>query len=1005
MPGGRPARPLFAKKDLRMPLRALALLVLVAIVGAGLWFVLRTGDSPPAPAGSSPPAADTLDQRHEETALQAVAGPPPAATTAPADATQDRTQVAVPTVAAAEAKFTVSGRLVDRTARPRANVEVGLTSWRADPGMDFPMPPDRSEGQPKTTTDANGRFSFAVAAGRAGMVDLGGAELVFGDKEPRFQTLKADTDLGDFTVLAASAVTGTVQDASGAPVPGVKVGASLGMIGFGLQSSSVSDAVGRFRVGKLRSGKHTLRTASGKYLPAVIEVEVAAEHTLTDVLITVQQGQAIAGQVVDDRGLPVADFKVGAKRKESKDGVEVERFTPDEAAVTDAGGWFTLAGLQGESATVRAWGKGHTTAVEQNVAVGTGNLVLHVQRLGSVRGVLRDREGKPIAGSRVTASGGRGGHGDGPMSFGADELDMPFPIGGAAITGPDGTFVVEDVSPGTVTVRARGQKHRPVAKPGVIVQTAMPTERIELVADLGATAVVSVKDDHGRPVAGAEVQVVEQRAPRADVGGGGGGGRARRVAIRDDNGDVQVDDGRGRVFGTARTDAEGLAEIAGLPAGPATVTAGHADLAEAVPANIVLPAAGKVEAALRLRQPGWADLRVTARDASVVAGTKFVVTGPLGSDAASNRDGEVDVSGKARVGPLAAGDYHAELQLAPKARAIGGMMFTGAESNGLRQTRVPFTVVAGQETVVELQKPILTRVHGRVTDAEGPLAGCVVELERAPSSGEGDVGIGLGGNSTRTDGQGEYELTDVEAGRYLLRWGKPAQVVKARLDLDVAANTPELRRDLRQQTGKLRVEVWSKADGEGVEGAEVELVEAGGAAGPPRREQRMMMITMRMDGDGGGESTTMSLGQPRAKTDADGIATIEDVPTGTYELRIRDDKHAEKKLADQVVTEGQLTDAGRVELEQAGRIRGKVLGQDGRPVAMGMVECRRAAGGDPQREPAMGGTFTFNGLAAGRYVLRAQGMEPGQQAFGPEVEVDVVAGRAPTLVDLQMPRQ
>jgi hypothetical protein len=148
------------------------------------------------------------------------------------------------------------------------------------------------------------------------------------------------------------------------------------------------------------------------------------------------------------------------------------------------------------------------------------------------------------------------------------------------------------------------------------------------------------------------------------------------------------------------------------------------------------------------------------------------------------------------------------------------------------------------------------------------------------------------------------------------------------------------------------------------------------------------------------------MGAARAKTDVDGVAEIDDVPPGTYTLRARGSDRVARELKGQVVVEGSTTDCGRIELDVAGRIRGRVVGGDGQQVGMAMVQYRLAGAGAPgagaeEREPAMGGSFTLRGLAPGRYLVRAESLDDG--AIGPEVEVDVAAGRTAGGVELRLP--
>src|SRR5439155_3656728 len=89
-----------------------------------------------------------------------------------------------------------------------------------------------------------------------------------------------------------------------------------------------------------------------------------------------------------------------------------------------------------------------------------------------------------------------------------------------------------------------------------------------------------------------------------------------------------IGDGQRR-FGSGTTDPEGNVEIAGLPAGAATITAAHDALADATPADVVLPVSGIVESRLTLRQPGFAALSVSKPDGGPVAAS-LRVHGPLG---------------------------------------------------------------------------------------------------------------------------------------------------------------------------------------------------------------------------------------------------------------------------------------------------------------------------------------------------------------------------------------
>lgn len=987
--------------------KPLVVVLFLAALALVAWFAFGGGgDTTPEPtggAGVGAPAATGAAER-VDLAANAAAG----ASASPVERTAAPT--ADGAVGGGVTLATVRGRLVDANKAPRAGVPVALDTWKNPEGIEMTfgarLGGERDPKDPTTTTAADGRFQFPLAADRAGILDVPGDELVLAELPPNVSGRKGDQDLGDIVAVPCARLGGIVQDERGAPVAGVKVSASLDGLAFGMSSSTTTDAAGKFTVGKLRSGTWALRTASGSFLPTVEEFTVGVGERRADLVLVVKPGQAISGQVVDDRGLPVAGLKVGSKRKEARGGLDIERFTPDEAAVTDRGGYFTLAGLQGETATVRAFGPGHSAAIARDVPVGTGNLVLRVERLAVVEGLLTGTDGAPLAGSQVVAvpDDGRAGGGR-QVEFTFDEVDG-LPLGGGratAKTAADGTFRIEGVRPGTVAVRAEGDAHRPARVGGVQVLPAGHVKGVRLIADAGASARVLVEDEQGKPVAGATVRV-DPPSPQG-FEPGGNFVRARRVAVESEDGAVVI---AGEMLGSAVTDAQGIATVRGLPAGNVELRAEHPEFAKAGPVPVALPKVGTVEAKLALRTPGFADVRTFGVDGEIAAGCQFRIEGP--GAAGPEEGGRLNTSddkGFAHVGPLEPGEYTAVLVRVAGGTRIGGAVFVmgGADGGAIAASQQRFTVVAGQTANVELRRPQLTKLFGAVTGVDGPAAGCEIALE---AEGGGVPGVpdlsGLGGGrSVTAAADGTYAIDDVEPGRYMLRFGKPGQIVKASLPVEVAG-AREQRQDLVLRTGKVRVQAWSQVLGQPIAGATVELQEATTEAAP-RRQTRMMMVSIGST-DGGDESTTMTMGGPTARTGADGWAEIDGVPAGAYDVRIEHGKHVPAVQKGVAVAEQKTTDCGRVEMGQAGRIRGTVVGADGKPVRMAIVRWHVVGGPDDQEpKSAMGGNFLCDGLAPGRYTLRAQELsfgDGGPGAFGPEVEVDVKPGET-TPCELKTP--
>src|SRR5678816_3007732 len=103
------------------------------------------------------------------------------------------------------------------------------------------------------------------------------------------------------------------------------------------------------------------------------------------------------------------------------------------------------------------------------------------------------------------------------------------------------------------------------------------------------------------------------------------------------------------------------------------------------------------------------------------------------------------------------------------------MVFLGTGSDTIASSTQKFTVVAGETVRVELRRPLLTKVYGVVTGADGPAAGCVVELAEDDRGGGGIPGFG--GRNATAAADGAFAFDDVEPGHYVLEFGKRDQVV------------------------------------------------------------------------------------------------------------------------------------------------------------------------------------------------------------------------------------
>lgn len=880
--------------------------------------------------------------------------------------------------------ITVSGRLVDLEGAPIAGARVSLTQRRGTSPTTLREPGDAAPHRNEMECGPDGGFSLRALANRRGVlaIDDAGGWLLEQDAED-FEGAAVDVDLGDLRAERAAMISGIVVDRRGAPLEGVVVrtgGGGWGLLGRG-ENRTTTAADGSFEVSRVRAGEVALRTESPKHLPGLLELEVREGERRTGLEIVVDEGRSIAGQVFDDLGRPIEGARVGAQRSVNSPGVQVMSFREGETATTDANGFFVLGGLDGEVVYLRAWSQGHGGAGKPDVSLGSQNVVFELPRHAVVTGVLRDVAGAPIAGSEVTAvtASGRAPH------FGAIE---PTP---RATTAADGSFRLERIVPGTVSLVAQGD-HREARLEGVQTRPGEELSGQVLVARAGAAVDITVVDHEGNPVRGAEVRVALPR-PSED-----GSVVVRSVRARG-AGPAFIEDSE--ALGSETTDASGRARVGGLEADVVEVSASHDAFASAVPATVKLPSAGSVEVELAMRQAGSALVRCVDATGQPVPECRVRFEGPEGSS-----PHEADAAGMLLVDGLVPGTYDAVITLPPRPLRMGGAVMVIGDQSGraIDQTRTPFTVVAGEVTEFALTKPVLTRVTGRVQGPEGGVAGVTVELE-AVREGDGEgaamamamAGM-TSGPSDQTDALGRFEIDDVTPGRYAVRWGRSGQIVKDRKEIDVQAGQALVELDLPMRGGTVQLTV---RDDEGAPLANAKVRVVRGGAEQEGRSTRMIMfsaVTVDGSGSGPGSMTSMTLGDDSVTTDAEGVATIEGVPPGEYRLSVSHTGYADGRSEPVTVVDRGLADAGVLRLEAAAMVGGKILGLVPGPggLVMARVEYRKADATGWSSSTSRGDRFHLDSLTPGAWVFRASALAPGSEP-GPEVQVELSRGSNPDL--------
>ncbi|MFN8090789.1 MAG: carboxypeptidase-like regulatory domain-containing protein [Vicinamibacteria bacterium] len=286
------------------------------------------------------------------------------------------------------------------------------------------------DGPPEVETDAKG--AFVVAGLAAGRYDVRAEAAGFA-----WGAAVADAGGTPVTVVleAAGSLTGRVVDADGAAVDDARVevespGAS-GNRRFAATRSSEGD--GGFTLRDLAPGAYALvARASGRGEASMSGVRVRAGATTALGTITLPSGGVVRGSVVDSdgRGIPGATVSVdreGARRRR-----------PTEAQ-TDSSGAFEVrgvpAGVMRVVANHIAYAEAQpvTTEVDPDKEPVPVRIVLF--RGGTIEGRVTRRDGRPFTAGRVDAVSQRRRSGE-----------------TAAAIGADGSYRVEHVPPGRVTV-------------------------------------------------------------------------------------------------------------------------------------------------------------------------------------------------------------------------------------------------------------------------------------------------------------------------------------------------------------------------------------------------------------------------------------------------------------------------------------------------------------------------------------------------------------------------
>ncbi len=373
------------------------------------------------------------------------------------------------------------GAIVGQVRRHDRPVEGALIEMRG---------PNSHELEP-IWSGADGRFEARGLRPGRWIVFAGSLrEGAFGRYAKDIELERGETVEVTVDMVYGAAISGVVVDQDGAPVPAVTVMFQHGGtddVGFATTSTD-----GSFRAAQMSGGgayrvtvrsrdapSGAMRPASGRDFPPVILADGTSE--VTGVVLAVRLDRlSIAGRVVDESGVPVADARVAAVMTQSGVEPQFPRWRQQISTTTDIDGQFLLGDLSAGTYALQARSSSGVETIASGIAAGRTDVSLVLPSPGRVEGTLAGfREAPRVFATRQDARA----------------LDVPAP---ALVSGS--SFVIASLGPGTYTVSAQTGSEAATAR---IEVAPGATSHVALTSPGSGSVTGRVRDfESGAPVEG-----------------------------------------------------------------------------------------------------------------------------------------------------------------------------------------------------------------------------------------------------------------------------------------------------------------------------------------------------------------------------------------------------------------------------------------------------------------------------------------------------------------------
>jgi hypothetical protein len=369
-----------------------------------------------------------------------------------------------------------------------------VTDSRGEPlaGASVKVMPDMPDASPvaEYTTAEDGIFQFHDLAAGNYTVSVS----VYG-YQPVFRTIVVSIDqpsIVNIALLPAAAplngeIQGTVEDAQNRAIAGAEV------LLISQNNQTVGPVVtggdGSFRFSDVNAGTYAVSVQAAGYDPAVQTATLSMEHPLAKLaFLLVPAGAAgrpgaVYGNVADARGMPVDGAQVVL--------TDEEGIPKTDPVLTRADGTYRLDNVPAGSYRLAIRKEGfapYTDSLTVEAGLETAaNAILH--GAGSIRGVIRNKQGGPVRDADVT------------IRDTANNL-----VGLPMKTGEDGVYAASGLPEGAYLVDVRAAGYRQPAPASVTVQAGGSAAADFTLTGLGSIR-GQVADGQGNLLAGAVVTV------------------------------------------------------------------------------------------------------------------------------------------------------------------------------------------------------------------------------------------------------------------------------------------------------------------------------------------------------------------------------------------------------------------------------------------------------------------------------------------------------------------